>query len=66
MVFTDEAGPIKSLDACCFFHRYVRDKASYQLMQLKDQGKIVRSLNNDSTANGSKWHFTGLNTRFKD
>ena len=35
-------------------------------MALPDQGKVARTLESDSYANGSTWQYTGLNLRFKD
>ena len=35
-------------------------------MTLPDQGKVACCLTGDQYANGSSWHMTGLNIRFKD
>ncbi|XP_028416354.1 uncharacterized protein LOC114540350 [Dendronephthya gigantea] len=58
--------PVSARDACRFLHNITRDKAATILRDLPDQDKLARSLQNDQYGNGSSWHFSGLNVRFKD
>ena len=58
--------PIPAKDACRFMHNVARDNAAKKLIDMRDQGKTARALNTDRFANGSSWHYTGLNVRFKD
>ena len=62
----DYAEPAMAKDACRFLHNLRRDSAAKQLTELRDQGKVARSLTTDKFANASNWQFTGLNIRFKD
>ena len=57
---------IKSKLVTTFLHRVVQSRFGSELMSLKDQGKVARCLSEDQYANGSIWHCTGLNLRFKD
>ena len=61
--YADEVAP---KDVCRFLHNLERENSSKSLRDLRDQGKVPRSLSNDKFGNGSNWHFTGLNMRFKD
>jgi hypothetical protein len=61
--YADEVAP---KDVCRFLHNLEREHSSKSLRDLRDQGKVPRSLSNDKFGNGSNWHFTGLNMRFKD
>lgn len=49
-----------------FLHQLVLDRCSKDLLNNQDQGKVARCLADDQYANGSTWHCTGLNIRFKD
>jgi hypothetical protein len=62
----DYPDPVASKDVCRFLHNVERDQAAQRLRDLRDQGKVPRALSADKYANGSNWHFTGLNIRFKD
>lgn len=62
----DYVDPIQPKDACRFLHNLAREKEATTLRELRDQGKVARALHNDKFANGSSWHFTGLNVRFRD
>jgi hypothetical protein len=59
----DYPDPVAPKDVCRFLHNVERDQAA---QHLRDQGKVPCALSNDKYANGSNWHFTGLNIRFKD
>jgi hypothetical protein len=61
--YADEVAP---KDVCRFLHNLERENSAKSLRDLRDQGKVTRSLTNDKFGNGSNWHFTGLNMRFKD
>jgi hypothetical protein len=63
---TDYADEVASKDVCRFLHNLERENSAKSLRDLRDQGKVPRSLSNDKFGNGSNWHFTGLNMRFKD
>ena len=54
-VIADGSDQIKSKEITFFLHR-----------PLPDHGKVARCLTGDQYANGSSWHITGLNIRFKD
>ena len=62
----DYADAVSAKDSCRFLHNLCRESAAQKLIDLRDQGKVARSLHNDKFANGSNWLFTGLNIRFKD
>ena len=57
-----DIGPV----VCRFLHNVERDQAAQHLRDLRDQGKVPCALSTDKYANGSNWHFTGLNIRSKD
>ena len=65
-ISSSDSSPVKATKACIFLHYQVQDFYSQQLLALPDQGKVARSLSTDYYANGSSWHITGLNMRFKD
>ena len=65
-ISADDSQHIKSPQVITFLHRLVQSRCGDDLMQLKDQGKVARCLSDDQYANGSTWHCTGLNLRFKD
>ena len=62
----DYADPVPAKDCCRLFHNLQRQADGERLRDLRDQGKVARALHTDKFANGSSWHFTGLNMRFKD
>ena len=61
--YADEVAP---KDVCRFLHNVECEQAAQNLRELCDQGKVPRAVTSDKFANGSNWHFTGLNIRFKD
>jgi hypothetical protein len=65
-IAADESERITSKNVTTFLHRLVQSRFGDDLMALKDQGKVARCLSGDQYANGSTWHCTGLNLRFKD
>lgn len=65
-ISADESGKIESKNVTSFLHRLVQSRFADELMQFKDQGKVARCLADDQYSNGSTWHTTGLNMRFKD
>ena len=65
-IATEESERIKSKQVTTFLHRVVQSRFGSELMSLKDQGKVARCLSEDQYANGSTWHCSGLNLRFKD
>lgn len=65
-ISADGSEHVKSKQVITFLHRLVQSRFGDDLMQLKDQGKVARCLSEDQYANGSTWHCTGLNLRFKD
>ena len=65
-ISADDSEHVKSNQVITFLHRLVQSRFGDELMQLKDQGKVARCLTDDQYANGSTWHCTGLNLRFKD
>ena len=65
-ISADESEHVKSKVVATFLHRLVQSRCGDALMALKDQGKVARCLSQDLYANGSTWHCTGLNLRFKD
>ena len=58
--------PVLAPDACRFLHNITKEQFAAKLTELPDQGKVARALEHDKYSNGSSWHFTGLNMRFKD
>ena len=65
-IATEESERIKSKQVTTFLHHVVQSRFGSELMSLKDQGKVARCLSEDQYANGSTWHCSGLNLRFKD
>ena len=65
-IAADESERVTSKNVTTFLHRLVQSRFGDDLMALKDQGKVARCLSGDQYANGSTWHCTGLNLRFKD
>ena len=65
-IAADDTEKVKSKNVTTFLHRLVQSRFANDLMQLHDQGKVARCLFDDQYANGSTWHCTGLNLRFKD
>ena len=65
-IVADGSEKIESRQVTFFLHRLVQTWFAQELMQLKDQGKVARCLADDQYSNGSAWHMTGLNIRFKD
>ena len=65
-ISTTDSDRIKSKNVTSFLHRYIQQKHAQKLLDLPDQGKVAQCLSNDRYANGSTWHSTGLNLRFKD
>ena len=65
-VIADGSDQIKSKEITFFLHRLAQQRYADALMTLPDQGKVARCLTGDRYANGSSWHMTGLNIRFKD
>ena len=65
-ISADDSEHIKSKQVTTFLHRLVQSRFGDDLMALKDQGKVARCMSDDQYANGSTWHCTGLNVRFKD
>ncbi|CAB4023934.1 Hypothetical predicted protein [Paramuricea clavata] len=62
----DYADEVAAKDVCRFLHNLERENSAKALCDLRDQGKVARSLSNDKFGNGSNWHYTGLNLRFND
>lgn len=62
----DDSDNIKSKQVTSFLHRLVQLRNADDLMSLSDQGKVARCLADDQYSNGSTWHMTGLNIRFRD
>ena len=60
------ADEVEAKDVCRFLHNLEREREGNLLRDLRDQGKVPRALHADKFANGSSWHYTGLNMRFKD
>ena len=65
-ISSPDSSPVQASKACNFLHFHIQDFYSQQLLSLPDQGKVAHSLSSDYYANGSSWHTTGLNMRFKD
>lgn len=65
-ISADGSDHIQSRNATFFLHRLSQQRYADSLMSLNDQGKVARCLTDDQYANGSTWHMTGLNIRFKD
>ncbi|XP_046856078.1 uncharacterized protein LOC124449173 [Xenia sp. Carnegie-2017] len=65
-ISADDSPEIKSEHVRYFLHQLVLDRCSKDLLNNQDQGKVARCLADDQFANGSTWHCTGLNIRFKD
>ncbi len=65
-ISTTDSDRIKAKNVTGFLHRFVQQIHGRKLMDLPDQGKVAQSLAVDRYANGSTWHCTGLNLRFKD
>jgi hypothetical protein len=66
IIVADDSAEIESKEVTFFLHRLVQSRFATVLMELRDQGKVARCLNDDQYANGSSWHCNGLNIRFKD
>ena len=65
-ISADESERVPSRQVTTFLHRLVQSRYGDEFMNLKDQGKVARCLSEDQYGNGSTWHCTGLNLRFKD
>ena len=65
-ISADGSDRIESRMVTSFLHRLVQSRFADELMALRDQGKVARCLAGDQYANGSTWHCSGLNIRFKD
>ena len=65
-ISADESERVPSRNVTTFLHRLVQSRYGDDLMNLRDQGKVARCLSGDQYGNGSTWHCTGLNLRFKD
>ena len=63
---TATEGPATATHICRFLHQQVQDLAATNLAELRDQGKVSRTIREDPYANGSAWHYLGLNIRFTD
>ena len=64
-IFTADSDKIKAKAITNFLHRFVQQHHAAKLADLPEQGKVAQSLANDQYANGSTWHNSGLNIRFK-
>ena len=65
-IVEDGSEKIESRQVTFFLHRLVQSRFAEYLMSVKDQGKVAWCLVEDQYSNGSAWHMTGLNIRFKD
>ena len=65
-ISADGSDRVESRLVTSFLHRLVQSRFADELMSLRDQGKVARCLATDQYANGSTWHCSGLNIRFKD
>ena len=63
-ISTADSDKIKAKAITNFLNCFVQHHA-VKLADLPDQGKVAQSLANDQYANGSTWHNSGLNIRFK-
>ena len=65
-VTADGSEGVISKNISVFLHCLAQQRSADSLMSLLDQGKVARCLHEDQYGNGSTWHMTGLNIRFKD
>lgn len=65
-ISADDSDQVKSPQVTSFLHRLAQQRYADVLTSLADQGKVARCLAEDIYGNGSTWHMTGLNIRFKD
>lgn len=63
-VTVDDTALAQSKTISSFLHRIIQQRTGKSLMDL--QGKVARCLATDDYGNGSCWHNTGLNLRFRD
>ena len=65
-ISTADSDRIRANAVTGFLHRFVQQQHGSKLLALPDQGKVAQCLATDHYANGSTWHNSGLNLRFKD
>ena len=65
-ISSEDSNRIRAKLATRFLRNLIQEHHATSLLALPDQGKVAKCLSNDKYANGSTWHNTGLNLRFKD